>query len=193
MLKISILKVESPSCLWGRVVCSNEETMEHYINLQAQMNLFYHDLTQDLQRLKPKSLEEGQVYVVFWAVKRSWCRAVVESIITDPSCCRVVCFLVDHGEMIVVSSDKIRVSVQKFLQLPFWVRKFHLARIKPTTLRVSLFVEKAELEPSSQWDCSATLYLHNLLQASTQTEAVIHDLESESTAIELYLTISNIK
>ncbi|MEQ2252188.1 hypothetical protein ILYODFUR_019198 [Ilyodon furcidens] len=60
MLKISILKVESPSCLWGRVVCSNEETMEHYINLQAQMNLFYHDLTQDLQRLKPKSLEEGQ-------------------------------------------------------------------------------------------------------------------------------------
>ncbi|XP_047239557.1 putative ATP-dependent RNA helicase TDRD12 isoform X4 [Girardinichthys multiradiatus] len=193
MLKISILKVESPSCLWGRVVCSNEETMEHYINLQAQMNLFYHDLTQDLQRLKPKSLEEGQVYVVFWAVKRSWCRAVVESIITDPSCCRVICFLVDHGEMIVVSSDKIRVLVQKFLQLPFWVRKFHLARIKPTTLRVSLFVEKAELEPSSQWDCSATLYLHNLLQASTQTEAVIHDLESESTAIELYLTISNIK
>ncbi|MEQ2231176.1 hypothetical protein ILYODFUR_036859 [Ilyodon furcidens] len=95
--------------------------------------------------------------------------------------------------MIVVSSDKIRVSVQKFLQLPFWVRKFHLARIKPTTLRVSLFVEKAELEPSSQWDCSATLYLHNLLQASTQTEAVIHDLQSESTAIELYLTISNIK
>ncbi|KAM4734527.1 putative ATP-dependent RNA helicase TDRD12 [Anableps anableps] len=190
------LKVENPSCLWGRVVCGpggNAETMECYANLQAQMNLFYHDVTQDLHRLKPTSLEEGQVYVVYWAVKKSWCRAVVQSIITDLTCCQAFCFLVDHGEMIVVSLDKIRVSLQKFLQLPFWVRRFHLAGIQPITLRVSVLAEKAELEPSRQWDFSATLYLHNLLQASTQTEAVLHELESESTSIELYLTISNIK
>uniref|UniRef100_A0A3P9NCA3 RNA helicase n=1 Tax=Poecilia reticulata TaxID=8081 RepID=A0A3P9NCA3_POERE len=95
--------------------------------------------------------------------------------------------------MIVVSLDKIRVSLQKFLQLPFWVRRFHLARIQPITLRVSILAEKVELEPSKQWDFSATLYLHNLLRASTQTEAVLHELESDSTSIELYLTISNIK
>ncbi|XP_032406227.1 putative ATP-dependent RNA helicase TDRD12 [Xiphophorus hellerii] len=196
MLEIFILKVENPSCLWGRVVCGADgsvETTEHYTTLQAQMNLFYQDATQDLNQLKPTSLEEGQVYVVYWAVKKSWCRAVVRSVITDPTCCRAFCFLVDHGEMIVVSLDKIRVSLQKFLQLPFWVRRFHLARIQPITLRVSVLEEKVELEPSRQWDFSATLYLHNLLRASTQTEAVLHQLESDSTSIELYLTISNIK
>ncbi|XP_027884911.1 putative ATP-dependent RNA helicase TDRD12 isoform X2 [Xiphophorus couchianus] len=196
MLEIFILKVENPSCLWGRVVCGADgsvETTEHYTTLQAQMNLFYQDATQDLNQLKPTSLEEGQVYVVYWAVKKSWCRAVVRSVITDPTCCRAFCFLVDHGEMIVVSLDKIRVSLQKFLQLPFWVRRFHLARIQPITLRVSVLEEKVELEPTRQWDFSATLYLHNLLRASTQTEAVWHQLESDSTSIELYLTISNIK
>uniref|UniRef100_A0A087XR09 RNA helicase n=1 Tax=Poecilia formosa TaxID=48698 RepID=A0A087XR09_POEFO len=196
MLEISILKVENPSCLWGRVVCGADgsvETTEHYTILQAQMNLFYHDVTQNLHQLKPTSLEEGQVYVVYWAAKKSWCRAVVRSVITDPTCCRAFCFLVDHGEMIVVSLDKIRVPLQKFLQLPFWVRRFHLARIQPITLRVSILAEKVELEPSKQWDFSATLYLHNLLRASTQTEAVLHELESDSTSIELYLTISNIK
>lgn len=40
---------------------------------------------------------------------------------------------------------RIRVVVQIFLQLPFWVRKFHLARIKPTTLQVSLCEETAKL------------------------------------------------
>ncbi|XP_043979980.1 putative ATP-dependent RNA helicase TDRD12 isoform X2 [Gambusia affinis] len=196
MLEIFILKVENPSCLWGRVVCGADgsvETTEHYTTLQAQMNLFYQDVTKDPHQLKPTSLEEGQVYVVYWAVKKSWCRAVVRSVITDPTCCRAFCFLVDHGEMIVVSLDKIRVSSQKFLQLPFWVRRFHLARIQPITLRVSVLTEKVELEPSRQWDYSATLYLHNLLRASTQTEAVLHELESDSTSIELYLTISNIK
>lgn len=68
------------------------------------------------------------------------------------------------------------------------------------------------------WDSSTTLYLHNLLQgdipgyilyfglieqhfytnwhcstASTQAEAVLFELESDSTSIELYLTINNIK
>ncbi|XP_054897991.1 putative ATP-dependent RNA helicase TDRD12 [Poeciliopsis prolifica] len=196
MLEIFILKVENPSCLWGRVVCGangSVETTERYTTLQAEMNIFYQDVTQDLHQLKPTSLEEGQVYVVYCAVKKSWCRAVVRSVITDPTCNRAFCFLVDHGEMIVVSLDKIRVSLQKFLQLPFWVRRFHLARIQPITLRVSVLAEKVELEPSRQWDFSATLYLHNLLRASTQTEAVLHELESDSTSIELYLTISNIK
>ncbi|XP_041652126.1 putative ATP-dependent RNA helicase TDRD12 isoform X2 [Cheilinus undulatus] len=196
MLKISILKVENPSCLWGRVVQGlggDAATSLQYDNLLAQMNLFYHDVTQDLRRLKPSSIEEGQLCVVYWSVMKSWCRAVVESIVMDSVSCQARCFLVDYGERLVVSSDQIRVAMPNFVQLPFWVRRFHLAGIKPTTLRVSVFEEKAELIPSHQWDSSATLYLHNLLQASTQTEAVLLESESDSTSIELYLTVGDVK
>ncbi|XP_070764009.1 putative ATP-dependent RNA helicase TDRD12 [Enoplosus armatus] len=196
MLKISILKVENPSCLWGRVVRGpggDTETTEQYDNLLAQMNLFYHDVTQDLRKLKPTLLEEGQVCVVYWSVMKSWCRAVVESIIMDSVSCQARCLLVDHGERLIVPSDQIRVAVQNFLQLPFWVRRFHLAGIKPTTLHVSVHEEKAELIPFTQWDSSATLYLHNLLQASTRTESVLLESESASTSVELYLTVGNIK
>ncbi|XP_045892826.1 putative ATP-dependent RNA helicase TDRD12 isoform X2 [Micropterus dolomieu] len=196
MLKISILKVENPSCIWGRAVwgCGGDaNTAEQYDNLLVQMNLFYHDFTQDHRNLKPTSLEEGQVCVVYWSVMKSWCRAVVESVIMDSRSCHARCLLVDHGERLVVPSEQIRVAVQKFLKLPFWVRRFHLARIKPTTLRVSVHEEKAVLIPSSQWDSSATLYLHNLLKVSTQTEVVLLESESRSTAIELYLTVGNIK
>ncbi|XP_074533971.1 putative ATP-dependent RNA helicase TDRD12 [Halichoeres trimaculatus] len=192
MLKISILKIDNPSCLWGRVVHGpggDAETALQHDCLLAQMNLFYHDVTQDMRKLKPPSLEEGQVYVVYWSVIKSWCRAVVESIISD---CQARCFLVDHGERLLVPTDQIRVAAQKFLQLPFWVRRFHLAGIRPMTLRVTV-IEKAELIPSSHWDSSATLYLHNLLQASTRTEAVLIESESDSTSIELYLTVGNIK
>uniref|UniRef100_A0AAQ6AJI9 RNA helicase n=1 Tax=Amphiprion ocellaris TaxID=80972 RepID=A0AAQ6AJI9_AMPOC len=196
MQELSIVKIENPSCLWGRVVWgsgADTKTTDHYNNMLSQMNLFYHDITQDLRKLKPTSLEEGQVCVVYWAAIKSWCRAVVESIYMDSISCQACCRLVDHGERLVISLDQIRLAVPNFLQLPFWVRKFHLAGIKPTTLQVSVFEEKAELIRSSQWDSSATLYLHNLLQASTQTEAVLLESESDSTSLELYLTIGNIK
>lgn len=35
--------------------------MEKYKHLMLQMNLFYHDVTKDQQKLKPSVLEEGQV------------------------------------------------------------------------------------------------------------------------------------
>uniref|UniRef100_A0A8D2ZMU0 RNA helicase n=1 Tax=Scophthalmus maximus TaxID=52904 RepID=A0A8D2ZMU0_SCOMX len=139
------LQVENPSCLWGRVVRNlggNTESTEQYNNLLAQMNLFYHELTQDLCKLNPTSIEEGQVCVVYWSVMKWWCRAVVESIIVDSESSQAHCLLVDHGERLVVASDQIRVAVQTFFQLPFWVRRFHLAGIKPTTLRVSVYEEK---------------------------------------------------
>lgn len=94
----------------------------------AQMNLFYHDVTQDLQKLKLKSLEEGQVMqhlthffsglqvdlmcvspqvcVVYWPVIKSWCRALVESVIMDSVSCKARCLLLDHGERLVVSSNQ---------------------------------------------------------------------------------------
>ncbi|KAM6926635.1 putative ATP-dependent RNA helicase TDRD12 [Lycodopsis pacificus] len=196
MLNISIMTVESPSCLWGRVVRGpggDVETTDQYDRLLAHMNLFYHDVTRDLLKLKPTSLEEGQVCVVYSSVMKSWCRAVVESIIMDSVSCQVRCLLVDHGGQLVVPADQIRIAMQTFLQVPFWVRRFHLAGIKPTTLRVSVHEEKAKLIASSQWDSSATLYLHNLLQASTRTEAVLLESESDCTAVELYLTVRNVK
>lgn len=55
------LQVEDPSCLWGRVVCGDTETTKQYDRLLNQMNLFYHDVTQDLRRLQPTSLQEGEV------------------------------------------------------------------------------------------------------------------------------------
>ncbi|KAM8751496.1 putative ATP-dependent RNA helicase TDRD12 [Acanthopagrus schlegelii] len=193
MLKISILKVEDPSCLWGRVVCGDTETTKQYDNLLNQMNLFYHDVTQDLRRLQPTSLQEGEVCVVYWSAMKWWCRAVVESVFMDLPSCQAHCLLVDHGERLVVPSDRIRIAVPHFLQLPFWVRRFHLAGIKPMTLQVNVLEENAKLIPSSQWDSSATLYLHNLLQVSTQTEAVLLESVSDSTSIELYLTVGGIK
>ncbi|KAL4003987.1 GDNF family receptor alpha [Sarotherodon galilaeus] len=196
MLKISVLKVENPSCLWGQPIwglSGDVETSELYKKLHFQMNLFYRGAKQDMRTLKPTSLEEGRVYVVYWAVKKSWCRAVVESIFVDSVSCQAWCFLVDHGEQVVVPSEQIRVAMENFLQLPFGVRRFHLAGIKPTTLRVSLLEEKAELKPSARWDSSATLFLHKLLQASTLKEAVLLEPESDSTPIKLYVTIGDIK
>ncbi|XP_024657245.1 uncharacterized protein LOC112433198 [Maylandia zebra] len=195
MVKISVLKVENPSCLWGAIwgLSGDVETSEHYKKLHFQMNLFYRDTTQDVCTLKPTSLEEGRVYVVYWAVKKSWFRAVVESIFVDSVSCQACCFLVDHGEKVVVPSEQIRLAMENFLQLPFWVQKFHLAGIKPTTLRVSLLEEKAELKPSARWDSSATLFLHKLLQASTLKEAVLLEPESDSTPIKLYVTVGDIK
>ncbi|KAM6937847.1 putative ATP-dependent RNA helicase TDRD12 [Xenentodon cancila] len=172
---------------------ADAESIEHYKKLLAQMNLFYHDATQDRRRLTPTSVQAGQVCVVYWAVMKSWCRAVVESLTTDSVSSQARCLLVDHGERIMVPSCQIRVAMPHFLQLPFWVRKFHLAGIKPTTLQVSVFGEMAELIPSSQWDSSATLYLHNLLQASTQTEAVLLEPVSDSKPVEIYLSVGGIK
>uniref|UniRef100_A0A3B5A112 RNA helicase n=1 Tax=Stegastes partitus TaxID=144197 RepID=A0A3B5A112_9TELE len=190
-----MMSIQSPSQPDERpqMRCSFSWLQSEDLHMLTQMNLFYHDVTQDLHKLKPTSLVKGQVCVVYWTAIRSWCRAVVESIYMDSISCQARCLLVDHGQRLVIPSDQIRLAVPNFLQLPFWVRKFHLAGIKPTTLRVSVYEEKAELIQSSRWDSSATLYLHNLLQASTQTEAVLLESESDSTSMELYLTVSNIK
>ncbi|XP_041693840.1 putative ATP-dependent RNA helicase TDRD12 isoform X2 [Coregonus clupeaformis] len=198
MLEINMLKVENPSCLWGRFVngpgIEAVENKKAYDDLQVKMNLFYHEVNLDVQKIKPSTIEAGQVCVVYWSALRSWCRAIVESLFLGTVGTQVMCFLVDHGERIIVSSDEIRALLEKFLHLPFWVRKFQLAGVHPMTLQVSGdCLEKAELIPSTQWDSSATRYLHNLLQASTEMEAVLCETQADCTAIELYLTVKNVK
>uniref|UniRef100_A0A3B4E274 RNA helicase n=1 Tax=Pygocentrus nattereri TaxID=42514 RepID=A0A3B4E274_PYGNA len=194
---VSLLcEVEDPGCLWGRIVKGPDEQAEsfhQYENLQAKMNLFYHEVNQDVQKIKPATLEKGQLIVVFCPALRSWCRATVESLFMGTVDSQVMCFLVDHGERVVISTDDVRAPLEKFLQLPFRVRKFELARIHPMRLKVSISSETAELVPSSHWDISATKYLHNLLQVSTLVEAVLCKTNAGCTAIELYLTIKNVK
>ncbi|KAK7891073.1 hypothetical protein WMY93_023036 [Mugilogobius chulae] len=189
-------KVESPACLWGRVVgapVGDAHSMGEYDQMMAQMNLFYHDVTQDQSKLKLSSFEKGQVCVVYWPGTKSWCRAKIEAVITDSVCSQARCFLVDYGEHLVVPTDQIRVIMPDFLLLPFWVQRFHLSGIKPTRLQVCVNEEKAKMIPSSHWDSSATLYLHNLLQGSAQTEAVLYETEDDSTSIQLYLMFGTIK
>ncbi|TSK13375.1 AFG3-like protein 1 [Bagarius yarrelli] len=117
------------------------------------MNIFYHSIKLDVPKVTPSSLEKGQVCVVYWPVLRSWCRAKVESLFLGSEKSQATCFLVDHGERVIVSTADL----------------------------------------SSYWDSSATKYLHNLLQASTLVEAVLCETHDDCTAIELYLTIGNVK
>uniref|UniRef100_A0AAR2JQH6 RNA helicase n=1 Tax=Pygocentrus nattereri TaxID=42514 RepID=A0AAR2JQH6_PYGNA len=130
-----------------RNICPDEqaESFHQYENLQAKMNLFYHEVNQDVQKIKPATLEKGQLIVVFCPALRSWCRATVESLFMGTVDSQVMCFLVDHGERVVISTDDVRAPLEKFLQLPFRVRKFELARIHPMRLKVSISSETAEL------------------------------------------------
>ncbi|MCJ8736009.1 hypothetical protein PDJAM_G00254050 [Pangasius djambal] len=196
MLELAIIKVEDPGCIWGRTVKgpgAQVGSPQDYETLQVKMNLFYHKVNLDVQKVKPLSLEKGQVCVVFWPVLRSWCRAKVESLFLGSARSQATCFLVDHGERVVVSTDDVRAPVDKFLQLRFRVLRFKLARIHPMKLKVHICNETAELVPSPHWDSSATKYLHNLIQASTLVEAVLCGTHDDCTDIELYLTIRNVK
>ncbi|CAM4735408.1 unnamed protein product [Leuciscus chuanchicus] len=157
------------------------------------MNLFYHEVDMDLQKLKPDELKEGLVCVVFSLALKSWCRAVVESIIEGTLDSQAWCLLVDHGDHIIVRADDVRTPLEKFLLLPFRVRRFRLAGIRPMTLQVPISGDPAELVPSSMWDSSATKYLHNLLQVSTLVEAVLCETHAGCSAVELYLTINDTK
>ncbi|XP_053496879.1 putative ATP-dependent RNA helicase TDRD12 [Ictalurus furcatus] len=192
----SLCEVEDPGCIWGRTVKGpgvHAKSPQDYENLQVKMNLFYNKLNLDVQKLKPSSLKKGQVCVVFWPELRSWCRAKVESLILGSAWSQAMCFLVDHGERVVVSTDDVMALLDKFLQLPFRVLRFKLARIHPMKLKVHLCNESAELVPSPHWDSSATKYLHNLVQASTLVEAVLCETHDDCTVIDLYLTIRNVK
>nr|XP_055047822.1 putative ATP-dependent RNA helicase TDRD12 [Misgurnus anguillicaudatus] len=196
MLEIQIIKIEDPGCLWGRVLKGpgiQPDVPEEYDNLRVKMNLFYHEFDLDVKKLKPAELKEGMVCVVFSPVRKIWCRAMVESLFQGIAGSQAMCFLVDYGDHVNVKTDDVRTPLEKFLQLPFRVRRFKLAGIRPMTLQVSIYNDNAELVPSSVWDSSSTKYLHNLLQVSTLVEAVLCETNADCSSIELYLTIKNTK
>ncbi|KAJ0029269.1 hypothetical protein NQD34_004266 [Periophthalmus magnuspinnatus] len=174
---LCFFQVESPACLWGRVVgtaVGDAQSMGQYNHMMAQMNLFYHDVTQDQHKLKVSSFEKEQICVVYWPTMKSWCRAKMKAVITDSVSSQARCFLVDYGEQLVVPTDQIRVAMPDFLLLPFWVQRFHLSGIKPTRLQIYFFSFAR-------------------LVGSTQTEAVLYETEDNSTSIQLYLMFGTIK
>ncbi|XP_037109272.1 putative ATP-dependent RNA helicase TDRD12 [Syngnathus acus] len=195
MSKLLNLKLVHPSCIWAQLdshVGIDAVGKHQYDKLFASMNLFYGDYTSDQCTVTPSSLEKGQVCVVYWSQNKMWCRARLENIISESQPCLACCQLLDHGESLIVLLSRVRHVEQDFLQLPFWMRRFHLARVMPLTLQVS-FCQEAKLVPSSRWDCSATSYMCDLLETSSQTEAVLLKEESNSTAIELYVSINGVK
>ncbi|XP_056138321.1 uncharacterized protein tdrd12 [Lampris incognitus] len=194
MLKISILKVENPSCIWGWTSGGpGADDAKECKDLQMRLNLFNSNVSLDVTKMKPSSVEEGQVYVVYWSSQKCWCRAKVEAVFPGTVGSEVRCLLVDYGEHLIVSSNDFRTAQQEFLKFPFWAKRFHLAGVKPTTMHVSICEAKAGLVPSNKWDIAAIRYFHNLLQASTQAEALMCETQADSIAIELYLSIKNVK
>ncbi|XP_041123677.1 putative ATP-dependent RNA helicase TDRD12 [Polyodon spathula] len=196
MLKISILKIEDPGCFWGRILKGFgvlSESPEEYQKLHDQMNLFYHEVHQDIDKIKPASLEQGQICIVYSIELKSWCRAFVESLFLSTDGYHAMCFLVDKAERVVVKADDVRAPVEKFMSLPYWAKKFRLSGVQPVTLLVDICNEKAGLIPATRWDSAAIQYFINIVQGSTLTEAMLRIIEGDSFGVELYLTINNEK
>ncbi|XP_042610252.1 putative ATP-dependent RNA helicase TDRD12 isoform X2 [Cyprinus carpio] len=118
MLEIQIIKIEDPGCLWARVLKGpgiQPDSPEEYENLRVKMNLFYHEVDLDVQKLKPAELKEGLVCVVFSLALKSWCRAVVESVFQGMVETQAWCLLVDHGDRIIVRADEYETFCSLYL------------------------------------------------------------------------------
>ncbi len=59
-----LCQIEDPGRLWARVLKGpgiQPDSPEEYENLRVKMNLFYHEVDLDVQKLKPSELKEGLV------------------------------------------------------------------------------------------------------------------------------------
>ncbi|XP_070616404.1 putative ATP-dependent RNA helicase TDRD12 isoform X2 [Erythrolamprus reginae] len=193
MIEVIILKIENPDSFWvytigGRTLVDDD--ME-YETLQTEMNKFYNKYYQCVDA-KPYALEEGQVCAVYCEELKSWCRAVVNSIISYTDYYIAECFLVDYAKTVPVKTEKICVVVKSFMRLPYRATKFRLYCVKPVTLRVNYYNDNAEIVPAHKWDVAAIQYFQKLLNA-TQVEAKLCAVEEDNFAVYLYVTISGEK
>ncbi|KAM7146896.1 putative ATP-dependent RNA helicase TDRD12 [Macrochelys suwanniensis] len=192
MIEVLILKIEDPGCFWviikgcGPFVDSEME----YKKLHTEMNQFYN---RDMEEVKPLTLEEGQVCVVFCQELKCWCRAVVKSILFCADHYLTECFLVDYAKYIPVKTKNIRVAVEAFMQLPYRAKKFRLYCTKPVTLRIDFCEDAAEIVPAKRWDSAAIQYFQNLLKGTTQIEAKLCAIEDDNFDVYLYVTIKDEK
>uniref|UniRef100_A0A8C0H6W0 RNA helicase n=1 Tax=Chelonoidis abingdonii TaxID=106734 RepID=A0A8C0H6W0_CHEAB len=181
MIEVLVLKIEDPGCFWVIVKgCGPfvDREME-YKKLHAEMNQFYN---RDVEEVKPLTLEEGQVCVVFCQELKCWCRAVVKSILFCADHYLAECFLVDYAKYTPVKTKNIRVAVEAFMQLPYRAKKFRLYCTKPVTLHIDFCEDAAEIVPAKRWDSAAIQYFQNLLKVQIYIVCVNDDLVAKNFA-----------
>ncbi|XP_077166255.1 putative ATP-dependent RNA helicase TDRD12 [Paroedura picta] len=195
MIDIFVLKIENPDCFWVHIKGGGTfvENEAEYKKLHEEMNLFYNKSYRGVDEIKPSVLEEGQVCVVYCQELKSWCRALVKSIVSCTDYYLVQCFLVDHAKSIPVKTDRICIALESFMRLPYRAKKFRLYCIKPVSLRFDYCNDNAEIAPANRWDVAAIQYFQNLLHATTKVEAKLCAVEDESFDVYLYVTVKGQK
>uniref|UniRef100_H3AR26 RNA helicase n=1 Tax=Latimeria chalumnae TaxID=7897 RepID=H3AR26_LATCH len=193
---ILVSKIEDPSCFWGRIIrgCGDlTENAEEYEKLQDKMNQLYHGGRKDLEEIKLSTLEEGQVCVVYCKELRCWCRAVVESLMSSANDYLAECFLVDYAKYVNIQAKNVRGAIEAFVKLPYRAKKFRLYGIKPLTLSVDLYEDKAKIIPARRWDSAAIQHFQSIVKASSQTEAKLCAIEEDFFDVQLYVTYKDEK
>ncbi|NXI68878.1 RH20 helicase, partial [Anseranas semipalmata] len=188
-------QIEDPGCFWvtmkgcGPYIVDETE----YKNLNAEMNQFYDRSCEDVDEVKPVTLEKGQLCVVFSEELKCWCRAVIKSIMYCAGHYQTECFLVDYAKYTFVKSKDVRVAVEAFMQIPYRAKKCRLYCTKPVTLRINFCEDSAKIVPAQRWDNAATQYFQSLLKATTQIKAKLCAVEDNTFDVILYVTIKDEK
>ncbi|NXW56580.1 RH20 helicase, partial [Eurystomus gularis] len=188
-------QIEDPGCFWVTLKGCGPYMVDEieYKNLSAEMNQFYDTSYQDVDEIKPVTVEEGQICVVFSEELKCWCRAVIKSIMYCTDHYQTKCFLVDCAKYIFVKSKDIRVALKAFLRIPYRAKKCRLYCTNPVTLHVNFCEDSAEIVPAKIWDSAATQYFQNLLKATTQVQAKLCAVEDNTFDVFLYVTIKGEK
>nr|XP_009483991.1 PREDICTED: putative ATP-dependent RNA helicase TDRD12 [Pelecanus crispus] len=194
-MEVLVLEIEDPGCFWVTMKGCGPYIVDEieYKNLNAEMNQFYDKSYKDADEVKPVTVEEGQICVVFSEELKCWCRAVIKSIMYCTDDYQAECFLLDYAKYIFVKSKDIRVALEAFMQIPYRAKKCRLYRTKPVTLRIDFCEDTAKIVPAKRWDSAATQYFQNLLKATTQMKAKLCAVEDNTFDVFLYVTIKDEK
>ncbi|XP_010154064.1 PREDICTED: putative ATP-dependent RNA helicase TDRD12 [Eurypyga helias] len=194
-MEVLVLEIEDPGCFWVTMKGCGPYVVDEikYKNLHAEMNQFYDKSCKNVDEVKPLTVEEGQMCVVFSEELKCWCRAIIKSIMYCTDHYQTECFLVDYAKYIFVKSEDIRVALEAFMQIPYRAKKCRLYRTKPVTLRVNFCEGTAKIVPAKRWDSAATRYFQNLLKATTQMKAKLCAVKDNTFDVFLYVTVKDEK
>ncbi|XP_065590318.1 putative ATP-dependent RNA helicase TDRD12 [Cyrtonyx montezumae] len=194
-MEVFILRIEDPGCFWVTMKGCGPYIVDEieYKKLNAEMNRFYDKSCEDMDAVKPITLEKDQLCVVFSEELKCWCRAVVKSIMYCADHYQIGCFLVDYAKPTFVKSKDVRVAMEAFMQIPFRAKKCRLYCIKPVTLNINFCEDRAQIVPAKRWDNAATQYFQSLLKATTQIKAKLCAVEDSTFHVILYATVKGEK
>ncbi|KAI6077676.1 putative ATP-dependent RNA helicase TDRD12 [Aix galericulata] len=192
---VAVARIEDPSCFWVTMKGCEPYIVDEieYKNLNAEMNQFYDKSCENVDEVKPVTLEKGQICVVFSEELKCWCRAVIKSIMYCAGHYQTECFLVDYAKYTIVKTKDVRVAMKAFMQIPYRAKKCRLHCTKPVTLRINFCEDTAKIVPAQRWDNAATQYFQSLLKATTQIKAKLCAVEDNTFDVILYVTIKDEK